>query len=55
VAVSRFEAEMRLRGGAMLTLAMKTVRMILATDTRFGAVLAGAALPALAAFQRLRR
>jgi 2-polyprenyl-6-methoxyphenol hydroxylase-like FAD-dependent oxidoreductase len=55
VAVSRFEAEMRLRGGAMLTLAMKTVRMILATDTRFGAVLTGAALPTLAAVQRLRR
>ena len=55
VAVSRFEAEMRLRGGVMLTLAMKTVRLILATDTRFGAAVTGAGLPALAAVRRIRR
>lgn len=55
VAVSRFEAEMRLRGGVMLTLAMKTVRLILATDTRLGAAVTGAALPVLAAANRIRR
>jgi 2-polyprenyl-6-methoxyphenol hydroxylase-like FAD-dependent oxidoreductase len=55
VAVSRFEAEMRLRGGEMLNLAMKTVRMILATDTRFGAAVTAATLPVLAAAHRIRR
>jgi 2-polyprenyl-6-methoxyphenol hydroxylase-like FAD-dependent oxidoreductase len=55
VAVGRFEAEMRLRGSEMLTLAMRTVRLILATDTRFGAVATGAVLPALALVDRFRR
>ncbi|MEC3975466.1 FAD-dependent oxidoreductase [Amycolatopsis sp. H20-H5] len=54
-AVSRFEAGMRERGGEVLTLAMKTVRWILATDTTFGAAATAAATPVLAAANRLRR
>jgi salicylate hydroxylase len=55
VAISDYEADLRLRGAEVLTLAMKTVRWILATDTRFGAAATGAVLPALAALHRLRR
>ena len=54
-AVSRFEAEMRQRGGEVLTLAMKTVRWILATDTPLGAAATAASTPILAAAARLRR
>ncbi|MEV0250799.1 FAD-dependent monooxygenase [Nocardia sp. NPDC050712] len=50
VAISHYEAEMRLRGSEVLTQAMKTVRWILATNTPFGAV----ATPLLAAAHRLR-
>jgi 2-polyprenyl-6-methoxyphenol hydroxylase-like FAD-dependent oxidoreductase len=55
VAVSRFEAGMRLRGSEVLTLAMKTVRLILATDTALGAAATAATLPILSAAVRLRR
>ncbi|MGW0179335.1 FAD-dependent oxidoreductase [Nocardia sp. NPDC003345] len=54
VAVSGFEAEMRIRGSEVLTQAMRTVRWIRATDTPLGAALTTAALPALAAAARLR-
>ena len=52
VGVSDFEAEMRLRGAEVITLAMKTVRGILVTDTSVGAGLTAAALPVLAAARR---
>ena len=52
VGVSDFEAEMRLRGAEVITLAMKTVRGILVTDTPVGAGLTAAALPVLAAARR---
>ncbi|QRX90578.1 FAD-dependent oxidoreductase [Streptomyces noursei] len=55
VAVSRFEAGMRQRGSEILTLAMKTVRWILATDTAFGAAATAATTPILATAARLRR
>lgn len=51
VALSAFEADLRLRGSEVVTLAMKTVRGILATDTPVGAALTAAALPVLAATQ----
>ncbi|GAA0245011.1 NAD(P)/FAD-dependent oxidoreductase [Saccharothrix mutabilis subsp. mutabilis] len=54
-AVSRFEAGMRLRGSEVLTLAMKTVRWILATDTALGAAANTVTMPILAAAARLRR
>jgi 2-polyprenyl-6-methoxyphenol hydroxylase-like FAD-dependent oxidoreductase len=54
-AVGRFEAGMRHRGGEVLTLAMKTVRWILATDTTLGAAATAVATPILAAATRLRR
>ncbi|WP_135451513.1 FAD-dependent monooxygenase [Mycobacterium sp. DL99] len=53
VAISRFEADMRIRGSEVLTMAMKTVRLIRATDTRLGAPVAAAAAPVLAAVNRL--
>lgn len=49
VAVSAYEADLRLRGSEVVTLAMRTVRGILATDTPVGAALTAAALPVLAA------
>ena len=52
VGVSAFEAEMRLRGAEVITLAMKTVGGILVTDTPVGARLTAAALPVLAAARR---
>lgn len=54
-AVGRFEEEMRHRGADVLTLAMKTVRWILATDTTFGAAATALGTPLLAATTRLRR
>ncbi|MFI6478709.1 FAD-dependent monooxygenase [Nonomuraea sp. NPDC050663] len=55
VAVSRFEADMRVRGSEVLILAMRTVRWILATGTPVGAAVVTAAVPVLAAANRLRR
>lgn len=55
VAVGRFEADMRVRGSEVLTQSMRTVRWILATDTRLGAPLTVAATGMLAAANRLRR
>ncbi|MFI6389937.1 FAD-dependent oxidoreductase [Nonomuraea sp. NPDC050540] len=55
VAISRFEADMRVRGAEILGLAMRTVRWILATDTPVGAAVTAAATPVLAAAGRLRR
>lgn len=54
-AIGRFEAGMRQRGAEVLTLAMKTVGWILATDTAFGAAATTVATPILAATTRLRR
>ncbi|TVL90259.1 FAD-binding monooxygenase [Streptomyces sp. SAJ15] len=53
-AVNRFEAGMRQRGSEILTLAMRTVRLILATDTTFGAAATAVTTPILAAAVRLR-
>ncbi|MFI5719164.1 FAD-dependent oxidoreductase [Nocardia sp. NPDC051750] len=53
-AVDRFETGMRRRGSEVLTLAMKTVRWILATDTTLGAAATAASTPILAAAARLR-
>ncbi len=53
-AVARFEAGMRRRGGEALTLAMRTVRLILATDTALGAAATALTTPLLAAATRLR-
>ncbi|MFJ9420325.1 FAD-dependent oxidoreductase [Streptomyces sp. NPDC101227] len=55
VAVSQYEAGMRRRGSEVLTLAMKTVGWIRATDTPLGAVATTAATSVLAAAHRLRR
>jgi salicylate hydroxylase len=54
-AVDHFEAGMRQRGSEVLTLAMKTVRWILATDTTLGAAATAVSTPILAAAARLRR
>ncbi|MFE6860045.1 FAD-dependent oxidoreductase [Nocardia sp. NPDC057668] len=54
-AVHRFEAGMRERGGETLTAAMRTVRLIRATDTTIGAAATTAITPVLAALTRLRR
>ncbi|MGY1980276.1 FAD-dependent oxidoreductase [Nocardia gipuzkoensis] len=53
-AVEHFEAGMRQRGSEVLTLAMKTVRWILATDTTLGAAATAVSTPILAAAARLR-
>ncbi|MER7731334.1 FAD-dependent monooxygenase [Streptomyces erythrochromogenes] len=53
-AVYRFEAGMRRRGSEVLSLAMRTVRMILATDTALGAAATTVTAPVLAAAARLR-
>lgn len=53
-AVDHFEAYMRHRGSEVLTLAMKTVRWILATDTTLGAAATVVSTPILAAAARLR-
>lgn len=53
-AVSQFEAGMRRRGSEVLTLAMRTVRLILATDTTLGAAATAVTTPILAAAVRLR-
>ncbi|MBB4919278.1 FAD-dependent oxidoreductase [Streptosporangium saharense] len=55
VAVSRFEAGMRVRGSEILVSAMRTVRWILATDTPLGAVVTATAAPVIAAVGGLRR
>ncbi|RVX46212.1 2-polyprenyl-6-methoxyphenol hydroxylase-like FAD-dependent oxidoreductase [Nonomuraea polychroma] len=55
VAVSQFEAGMRVRGSEILILAMRTVRWILATDTPLGAAVTAAAAPVIAAVRQLRR
>ncbi len=55
VAIGRFEAEMRLRGSEVLTQSMRTVRWILATDTRLGAPLTVTVTGMLAAANRLGR
>ncbi|PXX70831.1 FAD binding domain-containing protein [Nocardia tenerifensis] len=52
--VGEFEAGMRLRGSEVLTMAMKTVRWILATDTTLGAAATAVSTPILAAVARLR-
>ncbi|MDA3648527.1 FAD-dependent monooxygenase [Saccharopolyspora indica] len=54
-AITRYEARMRERGAEILTTAMKTVRLILATDTTLGAAATTVATPLLAAAARLRR
>ncbi|MFC9627163.1 FAD-dependent oxidoreductase [Streptomyces sp. NPDC056930] len=53
-AVNQFEAGMRQRGSEILTLAMRTVRLILATDTTLGAAATTVTTPILAAAARLR-
>ncbi|MGI5425487.1 FAD-dependent oxidoreductase [Streptomyces sp. CA-179760] len=53
-AVNRFEAGMRRRGSEVLGLAMRTVRLILATDTTLGAAATAVTTPVLAAAARLR-
>ncbi|KAF4410999.1 NAD(P)-binding protein [Streptomyces lycii] len=53
-AVHRFEAGMRRRGSEVLTLAMRTVRLVLATDTALGAAATAVTTPILAAAARLR-
>ncbi|TDD33679.1 FAD-binding monooxygenase [Saccharopolyspora elongata] len=54
-AIGHFEARMRQRGSEVLTMAMKTVRLILVTDTPLGAVATAVATPIMAAAARLRR
>ncbi|GAB3812904.1 FAD-dependent oxidoreductase [Kribbella italica] len=54
-AVAAYESGLRERGAEVLTLAMKTVRLILATDTPLGAAATSAVTPLLAAATRLRR
>ncbi len=54
-AVERFEAEMRQRGSEVLTLAMKTVKWILATNTPLGAAATAVLTPLMATAVRLRR
>ncbi|MFI0714725.1 FAD-dependent oxidoreductase [Streptomyces inhibens] len=53
-AVHRFEAGMRQRGSEILTLAMRTVRLVLATDTTPGAAATAVTTSILAAAARLR-
>ena len=55
VAISQFETDMRVRGSEALTLAMKTVRWIRATDTPLGAAVTAAVTPILATANRLVR
>jgi 2-polyprenyl-6-methoxyphenol hydroxylase-like FAD-dependent oxidoreductase len=54
-AIARYEERMRLRGAEVLTVAMKTVRLILATDTPLGALATAMLSPLVAATTRLRR
>ncbi|MEU8896178.1 FAD-dependent monooxygenase [Nocardia sp. NPDC048505] len=53
-AVARYETKLRERGGEVLTAAMKTVRLIRATDTTLGAAATAALTPVLGMFTRLR-
>ncbi|WP_431797970.1 FAD-dependent oxidoreductase [Microbacterium kunmingense] len=54
-AIGGFERGMALRGAEAITLAMKTVRQVLSTDSALGSTLLRAAAPPMAALQRLRR
>lgn len=54
-AIARFEDRMRGRGGDVLTAAMRTVRLILFTDTVLGAAATTVATPVIAALGHLRR
>ncbi|WP_090062624.1 FAD-dependent oxidoreductase [Lentzea flaviverrucosa] len=54
-AIGRYEAQLRRRGGEVLSAAMSTVRLILATDTTLGALATAALSPVVAAAARLRR
>ncbi|MFC5288390.1 FAD-dependent oxidoreductase [Actinokineospora guangxiensis] len=53
-AIGRYEERMRRRGAEVLTAAMKTVRLILATDSPLGAPATAALCPLIAAVTRLR-
>ncbi|MGW1743456.1 FAD-dependent oxidoreductase [Nocardia sp. NPDC001965] len=55
VAVSEFEADMRVRGSEILVQAMRTVRWMRATDTPLGAAATGLATPVLATANLLAR
>jgi salicylate hydroxylase len=54
-AIGHYEAQMRRRGGEVLSVAMKTVRLILATNTHLGALATATLCPLVAAVTRLRR
>ncbi|MFD5829052.1 FAD-dependent oxidoreductase [Lentzea sp. NPDC060358] len=51
-AIERYEARMRERGGEVLTAAMRTVRLILATNTTLGALATAALCPLAATITR---
>ncbi|MET9224584.1 FAD-dependent monooxygenase [Lentzea sp. NPDC003310] len=53
-AIALFEARMRRRGSEVLTAAMRTVRLILFTDTALGAAVTTVATPVVAAIARRR-
>ncbi|MEU6585546.1 FAD-dependent monooxygenase [Nocardia sp. NPDC046763] len=53
-AIGRYEEQMRQRGGEVLSAAMKTVRLILATNTTLGALATATLSPLVAAATRLR-
>ncbi|WP_086823745.1 NAD(P)/FAD-dependent oxidoreductase [Allokutzneria sp. NRRL B-24872] len=53
--IGRYEAQVRQRGAEVLSAAMKTVRLILATDSTLGALATTALCPLVAAATRLRR
>jgi 2-polyprenyl-6-methoxyphenol hydroxylase-like FAD-dependent oxidoreductase len=54
-AIGEFERAVASRGAEAITLAMKTVRQVLATDSRVGTSVLRAAVPVMVAAQRLRR
>ncbi|WP_217428636.1 FAD-dependent oxidoreductase [Microlunatus speluncae] len=54
VAINDYETTLRARGSEVLTLAMKTVRWILATDTPIGAAATAVVTPILGTVRRLR-
>lgn len=53
-AIGEYEREMAVRGAQAITLAMKTVRQVLATDSMLGSAMLRVSIPAMAALQRLR-
>lgn len=53
--IGRYEARLRRRGAEVLSAAMRTVRLILATDTTLGALATATLCPLAAAASRLRR